>query len=79
MATPKSTTANGDLWSGSAIVDTDDTAGFGAGSVIVLATQRDHANGDAQAQFLWYSTDSGHTFTTGRRTGAAHPRCAALP
>ncbi|GAB3299903.1 glycoside hydrolase family 32 protein [Parasphingorhabdus pacifica] len=63
IAIPKNTTPNGDLWSGSAVVDTDDTAGFGAGSVIVLVTQRDHANGDAQAQFLWYSTDSGRTFT----------------
>ena len=38
IAVPKDTTPNGDVWSGSAVVDHDDTAGFGAGAVIVIAT-----------------------------------------
>ncbi|NUP39301.1 MAG: glycoside hydrolase family 32 protein, partial [Streptomyces sp.] len=38
IAVPKDTTPAGDVWSGSAVVDTDNTAGFGAGAVIVLAT-----------------------------------------
>nr|WP_246300823.1 GH32 C-terminal domain-containing protein [Actinopolyspora biskrensis] len=63
ISIPKFTTPNGDVWSGSVVVDTDNTAGFGEGSVIVLATQPDGQNGGAQAQFLWYSTDGGFTFT----------------
>lgn len=63
VAVPKNTTANGDVWSGSAVVDTGNTAGFGAGAVVVLATMSPH-DGDAdQAQYLYYSTDGGRTFT----------------
>lgn len=69
VAAPKKTNANYDLWSGSAVVDHDDTAGFGAGAVVMLVTQMDHptpaqqANASgAQAQFLWYSTDGGRNF-----------------
>ncbi|QKJ18356.1 glycoside hydrolase family 32 protein [Microbacterium hominis] len=69
VAAPKKTTANYDLWSGSAVVDHDGTAGFGAGAVVMLVTQMDHptpaqqedASGP-QAQFLWYSIDGGRTF-----------------
>ncbi|WP_082574143.1 GH32 C-terminal domain-containing protein [Cellulomonas sp. Root137] len=69
VAAPKATNANYDLWSGSAVVDTAGTAGFGAGAVIMLVTQMDHptpaqildASGP-QAQFLWYSTDGGRNF-----------------
>jgi len=60
---PKDTTPNGDVWSGSAVVDTDDTAGFGAGAVIVLATMSPDDDADTQAQYLYYSTDKGRTFT----------------
>ena len=63
-AAPKKTNANYDLWSGSAVVDTANTAGFGAGAVVQLVTQMDHpvnASGP-QAQFLWYSIDGGRTF-----------------
>ncbi|WIX92082.1 glycoside hydrolase family 32 protein [Amycolatopsis sp. DG1A-15b] len=69
IAAPKKTNANHDLWSGSAVVDTANTAGFGAGAVVQLVTQMDHptpaqiANGSGpQAQFLWYSIDGGRTF-----------------
>ncbi|WP_336626404.1 MULTISPECIES: glycoside hydrolase family 32 protein [unclassified Microbacterium] len=69
IAAPKGTNANYDLWSGSAVVDQANTAGFGAGAVVMLVTQMDHptaaqkldASGQ-QAQFLWYSTDGGRTF-----------------
>lgn len=69
VAAQKKTNANHDLWSGSAVVDTANTAGFGAGAVIMLATQMDHptpqqiANSNGpQAQFLWYSQDGGRNF-----------------
>lgn len=69
VAAPKKTNANYDLWSGSAVVDTNNTAGFGAGAIVILTTQMDHptpaqitdASGP-QAQFLWYSTDGGKNF-----------------
>ncbi|MFC4336984.1 glycoside hydrolase family 32 protein [Salininema proteolyticum] len=63
IAAPKDASPNGDLWSGCAVADEEDTAGFGAGAIIILATQEDRADGDSQAQFLWYSTDGGRSFT----------------
>ncbi|MEU0369744.1 GH32 C-terminal domain-containing protein [Streptomyces sp. NPDC006283] len=63
IAVPKDTTPNGDVWSGSAVVDTEGTAGFGAGAVVVLATQEPVEGANTQAQYLWYSTDGGRTFT----------------
>lgn len=70
VAAPKNTNANYDLWSGSTVVDTADTAGFGAGAVITLVTQMDHPTAaeklnarGPQAQFLWYSVDGGRNFT----------------
>jgi levanbiose-producing levanase len=62
VAVPKDTTANGDVWSGSAVVDTGNTAGFGAGAVVVLVTM-EPGGANTQAQYLWYSTDEGRTFT----------------
>ncbi|WP_308289101.1 glycoside hydrolase family 32 protein [Microbacterium trichothecenolyticum] len=51
------------------MVDEANTAGFGAGAVVMLVTQMDHptlaqqANASGpQAQFLWYSTDGGRNF-----------------
>ncbi|WP_406208603.1 glycoside hydrolase family 32 protein [Streptomyces sp. NBC_01017] len=61
IAVPKDTTPNGDVWSGSAVIDSDNTAGFGAGAVIVLATMA--PDEVTQAQYLYYSTDGGRTFT----------------
>lgn len=63
IAVPKDTTPNGDVWSGSAVVDTGDTAGFGAGAVVVLATMEPVEGQNTQAQYLYYSTDGGRTFT----------------
>ncbi|RPF30625.1 GH32 C-terminal domain-containing protein [Streptomyces sp. TLI_185] len=63
VAVPKDTTPNGDVWSGSAVVDTDNTAGFGADAVIVIATLSPGGGTDHQEQFLYYSTDGGRTFT----------------
>ncbi|HZF92255.1 glycoside hydrolase family 32 protein [Streptomyces sp.] len=62
IAVPKDTTPNGDVWSGSAVVDTENTAGFGAGAVVVLATMEPVEGAHTQAQYLYYSTDNGRTF-----------------
>lgn len=48
----------GDIFSGSAVVDKDNTAGFGANTVIAFYT----ASGARQQQCLAYSTDGGMTF-----------------
>ncbi len=79
VAAPKKTNANFDLWSGSAVVDVDNTAGFGAGAVVMLATQMDHPTPEQirdatgpQAQFLWFSVDGGRTFR-------AHTEHAVMP
>ncbi|MFG2592846.1 glycoside hydrolase family 32 protein [Streptomyces sp. NPDC048438] len=72
IAVPKDTTPNGDVWSGCAVVDTEDTAGFGAGAVVVLATQEPVEGADSQAQYLWYSTDGGRSF-------APHGTAPVLP
>ena len=62
IAIPKDTTPNGDVWSGSAVVDHDDTAGFGAGAVVALVTMEPVEGAHTQAQYLWYSTDGGRSF-----------------
>ncbi|MFF7446432.1 MULTISPECIES: GH32 C-terminal domain-containing protein [unclassified Streptomyces] len=62
VAVPKDTTPNGDVWSGCAVVDTEGTAGFGAGAVVVLATMAPGDGPTSQAQYLYYSTDGGRTF-----------------
>ena len=51
--------AFGTIFSGSAVVDHNNTAGFGAGAIIAIYTQ----NGDRQVQSIAYSTDNGRTFT----------------
>ncbi|KAK9428081.1 glycosyl hydrolase [Lipomyces doorenjongii] len=50
----------GDIETGSAVIDTDNTAGFGANAVVAILTQM--ADG-IQQQSLFYSTDNGYTFT----------------
>ena len=61
VAIPKYTTKNGDVWSGSVVVDTKNTAGFGKGAVVAIMTQPSADHGQ-QEQFLWYSTDEGKSF-----------------
>lgn len=51
------------VWSGSAVVDTANTAGFGAGAVVALATQPTDGIRKFQEQYLYWSTDGGFTFT----------------
>ena len=51
--------AFGTIFSGSAVVDCNNTAGFGAGAIIAIYTQ----NGDRQVQSIAYSTDNGRSFT----------------
>jgi levanbiose-producing levanase len=50
----------GDIQSGSAVIDTENTAGFGAGAIVALVTQQ---HDGVQRQSLYYSTDDGFTFT----------------
>ncbi|MCH5239167.1 MAG: glycoside hydrolase family 32 protein [Muribaculaceae bacterium] len=49
----------GDIFSGSAIQDKDNVAGFGSGAILAFYT----ANGERQQQCLAYSTDGGMTYT----------------
>ncbi|MEZ2391250.1 glycoside hydrolase family 32 protein [bacterium RCC_150] len=51
------------VWTGSSVVDTNNTAGFGAGAVVALATQPTDGDAFQQSQYLWYSNDGGNTFT----------------
>lgn len=51
----------GDIETGSAVVDHDNTAGFGHGAVISVLTQQDQG---VQRQSLFYSTDGGYTFAS---------------
>lgn len=48
----------GDIFSGSAVIDKDNTAGFGANAMVALYTSADKV----QQQSLAYSTDGGKTF-----------------
>ena len=49
----------GTIFSGSAVVDKNNTAGFGEGAVVALYTSA----GENQTQSMAYSTDGGKTFT----------------
>lgn len=49
----------GDIWTGTAVVDHDGTAGFGENAVIALVTQQTDG---VQRQSLFYSTDGGYSF-----------------
>lgn len=50
----------GDIETGSAVVDHDNSAGFGKGAVIAVMTQQDQG---IQRQSLFYSNDNGYSFT----------------
>lgn len=52
--------AIGAIFSGSAVIDWHNTAGFGDGAMVAIFT---HAAGNRQLQSLAYSTDKGHTWT----------------
>jgi len=51
--------ALGAIFSGSSVVDTDNTAGFGANAIVAMYTSA----GQGQRQSIAYSTDRGRTFT----------------
>ncbi|VXC37040.1 Levanase [Arthrobacter sp. 9AX] len=51
----------GDIETGSAVVDTEGTAGFGKGAVVAVLTQQ---HDGVQRQSLFYSTDNGYSFTS---------------
>ena len=54
----------GSIFSGSAVVDYGNTAGFGEGAVIAFYTSAKSTPwGDTQTQSMAYSTDNGKTFT----------------
>lgn len=59
IAIPKYTDGAGDPWTGSAVVDKNNTAGFGEGAIIALLTM---PKPDYQCTHLWYSTDGGSSF-----------------
>lgn len=61
IAIPKYKNENGDIWSGSAVIDAQNTSGLGKGTIVSIVTQPSQ-NGGQQEQFLWYSTDRGRTF-----------------
>ena len=59
IAIEKYTTDLGDIWTGTVVVDHDDTAGFGKDAVIAVVTQQ--ADG-VQRQSLFVSRDGGYSF-----------------
>lgn len=62
--TPILPDAHGTIFSGSCVIDRDNTAGFGAGAVVAFYTSAKSTPwGDSQSQSLAYSTDGGRTFT----------------
>lgn len=62
--TPIRPDAYGTIFSGSCVVDEENTAGFGHGAVIAFYTSAKATPwGDSQSQSMAYSTDGGRTFT----------------
>ncbi|WP_455836643.1 glycoside hydrolase family 32 protein [Pseudarthrobacter siccitolerans] len=61
VAIPKFRNGLGDIETGSVVVDTEGTAGFGKGAVVAILTQQDDG---VQRQSLFYSTDNGYSFTS---------------
>ena len=55
--------AEGHIFSGSSVVDADNTAGFGSGAVIAFYTSHNPQRAYVQTQCLAYSLDDGLTFT----------------
>lgn len=64
ISIPRGTTSFGDIWTGSAVVDTNNSAGFGQSALIALVTMpADNAAGQNQSCALWYSLDDGMSFS----------------
>ena len=60
------------VWTGSAVVDEDGTAGFGAGALVVLATRPTGGRARHQEQYLYWSHD-GESFTARPEPVIANP------
>lgn len=64
ISIPRHTTSYGDIWTGSAVIDVANSAGFGTGALIALVTMpADNEAGQNQSCALWYSLDEGASFT----------------
>ena len=61
----------GHIFSGSSIVDQEDVAGYGAGSILAYYTSASDKNG--QIQCLAYSKDNGRTFTKYEKNPVLRP------
>ncbi|WP_230980897.1 glycoside hydrolase family 32 protein [Rossellomorea arthrocnemi] len=61
VSIPKYTNKNGDPWSGSVVIDRENTARFGKDAFIAIVTQPTGETGE-QEQYMWVSTDEGKTF-----------------
>lgn len=59
VAMEKYKDASGDPWTGSCVIDKDNTAGFGYGAIIALVTM---PNPNYQCTHFWVSTDNGEHF-----------------
>ncbi|RCW51954.1 GH32 C-terminal domain-containing protein [Paenibacillus prosopidis] len=55
--------ANGFIWSGSVVVDTNNTSGFQTGTVKPMVAMFTHESGGTQVQSIAYSNDKGRTWT----------------
>ena len=64
VSIPKYTTTYGDVWTGSSVVDTNNSAGYGAGAVVAIMTMPCSSLG-GQSTGLWYSTNAGESFRFG--------------
>ena len=51
------------IFSGSAVIDSDNTAGFGKDAMVAIYTSASKASPSIQSQSIAYSTDKGRTFT----------------
>ena len=51
------------IFSGSAVVDTDNTSGFGKDAIVAIYTSASKASPSIQSQSVAYSLDNGRTFT----------------
>ena len=61
----------GHIFSGSSIVDQENVAGYGAGSILAFYTSASDKNG--QIQCLAYSKDNGRTFTKYEKNPVLRP------